>query len=151
MKHMVNSGVAFGLTSGDLAEDGASYHDTRRFYLDRVAYHLGTSVPWYAAWGNHDASDPRAPLRLASDMPSRFRPGYSPGHGSFTFTYSNCFYVCIDHVSQNVDISSGWLEKQLSSPKAVNARFRFVAIHVPPFCERWIDGSAFLRLSLIHI
>ena len=151
MKHMVNSGVAFGLTSGDLAEDGASYDDTRRFYLDRVAYYLGTSVPWYAAWGNHDASDPKASLRLASDMPSRFRAGYSPGHGSFTFTYSNCFYVCIDHISQNVDISSGWLEKQLSSPKAVKARFRFVAIHVPPFCERWIDGSAFLRNELVPL
>ena len=151
MKHMVQSGVAFGLTAGDLAENGNSYGDTRRFYLDRVATHLGTSVPWFAAWGNHDTSNPSAPLRLASDMPSRFRPGYSPGHGSFAFTYSNCFFVCIDHIYSNSDIANGWLEAQLSSPAARNARFRFLTIHVPPFCERWIDGSSSLRSGLVPL
>jgi phosphodiesterase/alkaline phosphatase D-like protein len=45
MKHMVAAGVSFGFTTGDMAEDGNSYADTRSFYLDRVARHLGTSVP----------------------------------------------------------------------------------------------------------
>lgn len=150
MRHMVNSGVAFGFTAGDLAEDGGSYSDTRDYYLDRVARHLGTSVPWFAAWGNHDTSNPSAPLRLASDMPSRYRAGYSPGHGSFTFTYSNCFFVCLDHFYQG-DITNGWLEAQLASPEAQNARFRFLGIHVPPYCERWIDGDATLRNNLVPL
>ena len=150
MKHMVSSGVAFGLTAGDLAEEGASYSDTRRFYLDRVARHLGTAVPWFVAWGNHDSGDPFAPLRLASDMPSRFRPGWSPGHGSYSFTYSNCFFVCIDHFYQQ-DVFAGWLESQLASTEAQNARFRFLAIHVPPYCERWIDGSQKLREKLVPL
>ncbi len=150
MQHMVTSGVDFGLTAGDLAEDGGSYSDTRHFYLDRVARHLGTSVPWFAAWGNHDSSNPNAPLRLASDMPSRYRPGFSSGHGSFSFQYADCFFVCIDHFQQN-DVDNGWLEQQLASEAAQSARFRFVAIHVPPFCERWIDGSAFLRANLVPL
>jgi hypothetical protein len=150
MKHMVASGVSFGLANGDLAEDGNSYSDTRSFYLDRVARHLGTSVPWFNAWGNHDTANPNSPLRLASDMPSRYRPGFSPGHGSFTFTYSNCFFVCLDEFYRT-EITNGWLEQQLASPEARNARFRFLGVHVPPYCERWIDGNATLRSTLVPL
>jgi len=150
MQHMVASGVAFGLTTGDLAENGGSYSDTRSYYLDRVARHLGTSVPWFAAWGNHDTSNPNSPLRLASDMPSRYRAGLSPGHGSFSFTYSNCFFICMDEFYKN-EITNGWLEAQLASPEAQNARFRFLGVHVPPYCERWIDGSSALRTNLVPL
>lgn len=150
MKHMARQEVAFGFTTGDLAEDGNSYSDTRSFYLDRVARFLGGSAPWFAAWGNHDSGNPNAPLRLASDMPSRYREGFSPGHGSFSFTYANCFFVCIDHFYQN-EITNGWLHDQLSSPAARNARFRFLGIHVPPYCERWIDGDAALRNTLVPL
>ncbi len=150
MKHMVEAGVAFGLTTGDLAEDGASYSDTRDYYLDRVATHLGTAVPWFAAWGNHDSSSPSAPLRLASDMPSRYREGFSPGHGSFSFVYSNCFFVCLDQFYQR-EITNGWLEEQLASPESEQARFRFLGVHVPPYCERWIDGDATLRRTLVPL
>lgn len=150
MKHMVASGVSFGLTAGDLAENGGSYTDTRQFYLDRVARHLGTSVPWFAAWGNHDTSNPNSPLRLASDMPSRYRAGFSPGHGSFSFVYADCFFLCVDNFQQN-DISNGWVEQQLASEAAQSARFRFLGVHVPPFCERWIDGSVFLRDNLVPL
>jgi len=150
MKHMVQSGVAFGLTTGDLAEDGASYSDTRDYYLDRVARHLGTSVPWFAAWGNHDSSSPTAPLRLASDMPSRYREGLSAGHGSFSFVYSNCFFVCLDQFYRQ-EITNGWLEEQLASPESRQARFRFLGVHVPPYCERWIDGDQALRSNLVPL
>lgn len=150
MQHMVASGVDFGFTTGDLAENGGSYSDVRGYYLDRVARHLGSAVPWFAAWGNHDTSDPNAPLRLASDMPSRYRPGLSPGHGSYSFTYANCFFVCLDHFFRT-EITDGWLEAQLASPEAQQARFRFVGIHVPPYCERWIDGSDDLRKNLVPL
>jgi hypothetical protein len=150
MKHMVQSGVAFGLGVGDLAEDGGSYSDTRDYYLDRVATHLGTSVPWFAAWGNHDSSSPTAPLRLASDMPSRYRVGLSPGHGSYSFVYSNCFFICLDEFYKS-EITNGWLEAQLASPESRQARFRFLGVHVPPYCERWIDGDATLRSTLVPL
>lgn len=150
MKHMVASGVAFGLANGDMAEDGNSYADTRDFYLDRVARHLGTAVPFFTAWGNHDTANPSSPLRLASDMPSRYRPGFSPGHGSFTFTYANCFFVCLDEFYRT-EIINGWLEEQLASPAAQAARFRFLGVHVPPYCERWIDGNATLRSTLVPL
>jgi len=150
MKHMAGSGVAFGLTSGDLAESGTSYSDTRNYYLDRVARDLGSVVPWYVAWGNHDTGDTHAVIRRASDMPSRYRPGLSSGHGSYAFTYANCFFVCLDWYYQ-AELANGWLEQALASPEAQRARFRFVINHAPPYCERWIDGDSTLRAELVPL
>ena len=39
----------------------------------------------------------------------------------------------------------------MASPEARHARFRFVGIHVPPYCERWIDGSDKLRKNLVPL
>jgi len=150
MKHMADSGAAFGLTSGDLAENGSSYGYVRSFYLDRVARHLGTSVPWYVAWGNHDTSETNAVIRRASDLPSRYREGLGAGHGSYAFTYGDCFFVCLDYYYQP-EIANGWLEQTLASPEAQRARFRFVANHVPPYCERWINGDGTLRDRLVPL
>ena len=150
MRHTVASGVDFGFTTGDLAESGSSYADTRSFFLDRVARHLGAARPYFIAWGNHDTGETNAPLRLSADLPSRFRTGFSPMHGSYAFTYANVFFVALDNYYQD-EISNGWLASQLASPLAQNARFRIVGIHVPPFCERWIDGSAALRTSLVPL
>lgn len=150
MKHMAASGADFGVNAGDLAEDGGSYGDTRSYYLDRVARHFGVKAPWFNAWGNHDASSPTAPLRRASDMPSRHREGFSPGHGSFSFTWGGIFFVCLDYFHQQ-EITNGWLEAQLASDEAQQARFRIVANHVPPYCERWIDGDATLRARLVPL
>lgn len=150
MKHLAAAGVAFGLTSGDLAEDGSSYGYAHSFYLDRVARHLGTSVPWYVAWGNHDSSATNAVIRRASDLPSRYREGLSSGHGSYAFTYGECFFVCLDYHYQP-EIANGWLEQTLGSPDAQRARFRLVVNHVPPYCERWLDGDAALRATLVPL
>jgi len=150
MQHMAATGVDFGFGVGDLAENGGSYSDTRNYFLDRVVRHLGTARPFFIAWGNHDTSSSTAPVRLATDLPSRFRSGFSPGHGSYAFTYANVFFVALDYYYQT-EITDGWLAAQLASPEAQNAPFRIVGIHVPPYCERWIDGSSTLRASLVPL
>lgn len=150
MKDMAARGVSFGVNSGDLAENGDSYSDTRDYYLDRVARHLGSKVPWFNAWGNHDSGNANAVIRRASDMPSRHRAGLSPGHGSFSFTWSGVFILCLDYFYQP-EITSGWLEAELASPAARSARFRIVCNHVPPYCERWIDGDSGLRANLVPL
>jgi len=86
-RHMASSGISLAVTSGDLAESGASYSDTRQFYLDRVAALLGTKVPWFVAWGNHDggpttvirqfASWLDTPEVLITDWPHMTVGGYS--------------------------------------------------------------------------
>lgn len=151
-RHMAASGVAFGLSAGDVVSSGTSYNDCRRYYLDNVARTLGPVAPWYVAWGNHDTRATNAPMRQASDMPSRYRPGFGSGHGSFSFTYANCFFVCLDH-DDNAALrgTNSWIRQTLESKAARRARFRIVAVHVPPYCERWVDGSKMLREVLVPL
>ena len=149
MLHMAQSGVDIAFTSGDLAEDGGDYTDVRRFYLDRVAKFLGQSVPFFVAWGNHEP-DRDDIIRQFADMPSKDRPGMDPGWGSFSVDYAGVHFVCIDYGTMREDIVD-WLEDDLKSRSARKARNTFLFIHVPPYCEMWIDGDEFLRKRLVPL
>lgn len=148
-RHMATNDIQLAVTSGDLAESGASYSDTRQFYLDRAARWLGTTVPWFVAWGNHDGGS-TAVIRQFADLPSQFRPGFAPGYGSYSFDYAGCHFICIDYYSASGDIAN-WLKSDLQSPANLNARFTFLFIHVPPYCELWLDGDATLRATLVPL
>jgi hypothetical protein len=149
MQHMVTNGVQFGVAVGDMAENGASYDDTRQFYLNRIPAGLGSDTPWFVAWGNHD-SDANAVIRKFAHFPSYQRPGYTPGYGSYSFNYANCHFICLDYASANADLAS-WLETDLQSTANQNARFTFLFVHVPPYCELWIDGSSHYRNTLVPL
>lgn len=157
--HMRQRQPRFMLGLGDHADDGNRYDRTRLSFLNRVPTVLGPGIPFFIAWGNHDGRDPLDPLRRAADMPSRFRTDsfspYTSGYGSYAFSYSDVFFVAIEHFNwfgQNdptsSDLTNGWLDMVLSSPEAQNARFRVVAIHWPTYCERYVDGNAALRMHL---
>ncbi|MDZ4857667.1 MAG: metallophosphoesterase [Candidatus Hydrogenedentes bacterium] len=147
MRHMAASDAAFGVACGDMAEDGGAYEDTRKFYLDRVARYLGTKKPFFVAWGNHD--DYRgAVLRKFASFPSEDIPGYDAGYGSYSFDYAGCHFVCIDYATQYPDIFH-WLEKDLKANQ--NAKFTFLFIHEPPYCELWIDGESTQRSQLVPL
>ncbi|MCB1124935.1 MAG: metallophosphoesterase family protein, partial [Verrucomicrobiae bacterium] len=148
-RHMAAHGVDFAVGVGDLAENGASYGDVRQYYLDRAALLLGPTVPWFVAWGNHDQGS-SAVIRRFNDLPSQDRPGFSPGYGSYSFDFAGCHFICIDHASRASDIAN-WLETDLKSEANQAARFTFLFIHVPPYCELWIDGDAGLRTSLVPL
>ena len=151
-QHMLSQGTAFGLGIGDESNDGSSYSTTKSAHLNRMCTILGSKVPFFIAWGNHDGSSPDNPVRLSADLPSRYRAGLSPGHGNYTFTYSDVFFVCLDVYYFNNEIGAGaWLENELSSPAARNARFRVLSVHYPPYCERWLDGDATLRTQLVPL
>lgn len=149
MKSMAASGIQFAVTTGDLAEDGHNYFDVRRFFLDRVATYLGTQVPFFIAWGNHDSYE-GATIRFFADLPSKHRPEFGPGYGSYAFTYAECRFICIDHASMFPDIT-GWLDSELQSEASQKARHRFLFIHIPPYCELWIDGHGELRQKLVPL
>ena len=101
------------------------------------------------AWGNHDGGSSTV-IRQFADLPSQQRPGYGPGYGSYSFDYAGCHFICIDYASSALDIAT-WLEGDLQSTANRNARFTFLFIHVPPYCELWIDGDAGLRAALVPL
>ena len=145
MDHMVAQGVEFGFSVGDLAEWGGSYSDTRNYYLDRIAEHLGQAVPWFNAWGNHDGPS-GVVMRNFADMPSEDRGGpYNSGFGSFSYEYGGVLFIAIDYFSDQ-DISNGYLESVLQAHP--DARFTVLGVHVPVYGERWINGNAGYRATL---
>lgn len=163
MKDLAARRPAFGLGLGDFASNGDNYASVRDSHLNRTVRHLGTKVPFYISWGNHDGNQPGDPLRLSADMPSRWRTDnlspHTPGFGSFAFEYGGVFFVCLEYFTTvagddaftrpDNDVTNGWLDAVLSSPEARAARFRVVAVHAPPFCERWVDGCSGLREHLV--
>jgi hypothetical protein len=148
-RHMATNGLQLAVTVGDLAESGYAYSDVRQYYLDRAAALLGPSVPWFVAWGNHDGGAD-AVIRKFADLPSRDRAGFGPGHGSFSFDFGGCHFICLDESSRTSDVLN-WLENDLRSAANRNAKFTFLFVHVPPYCELWIDGDALLRNSLVPL
>jgi Icc-related predicted phosphoesterase len=148
MAHMAASGVKFAVTSGDLAESGDSYTDTKYYYLDRVAKYLGQTVPWFNAWGNHDSGQ-SSEIRKFADMPSKDRGApYTAGYGSFSFDYAGCHFVCIDDLTRS---DFAWVQSDLQQAVANNARQIFLIVHRPPYSERWINGDAELRTNLVPL
>lgn len=150
MRHIAANGSRFAVTTGDLAESGNDYSGVQQFYLGRVARLLGRTIPWFVAWGNHDAAS-TSTIRKFADMPSKQRSGYTPGYGSFSFDYAGCHFICIDYLCLDTDIQSGWIRSDLESSASQNARFKFVFLHTPPYCERWYEGEASARTSLVPL
>ena len=151
LDHMVGEGIDIAVSCGDLAEDGGSYEDTRVFYVDRPVAHVGgQGVPFFNAWGNHDAGS-SAIIRLFADMPSKDRGApFHAGYGSFSFDYGGCHFICVDYLCESSDIP-GWVEQDLQSVEAQNARFTFLFVHRPPYCERWYSGQSNLRDDLVPL
>jgi hypothetical protein len=165
LRDMLERRLDFVLGLGDHAHDDNEYLPTRLSHLDRMCAVLGDRLPFYLAWGNHDGNSPDHPLRLAADMPSRFREDdfspHGPGFGSYSFRHAGVFFVCLEHFTCFAgphgfagrdpanDILNGWLDRELASHAARSAAFRVLAVHVPPFCERWIDGNDGLREHLV--
>ena len=147
--HMLGLGVDFAVTTGDLAELGILYNDARQYYLERVAWTLGQYVPYFIAWGNHDLG-PCAVIRKFADLPSQERVGFHPGWGSYSFNYAGCHFICLDDSVRVLDVLL-WLESDLKSAANWDAKFTFLFIHRPPYCERWVDGDQFLRKHLVPL
>lgn len=140
--------VDIAISAGDLAENGNSLNDTRRYYLDRVAKYLGPKVPWFNAWGNHDAG-PNGVIRQFADMPSKYRGNpFHAGYGSFSFEYAGCHFICIDYQDEH-DFT--WIENDFIKAVQKNARFIFVFVHRGPYYERWYDGEAVMRENLVPL
>lgn len=148
-EHMLGLGVDLGVTTGDLSPLGVVYRGAQRFYLDRVAETIGLVVPYFIAWGNHDLG-PCAVIRKFADLPSENRLEVAAGWGSYSFDYAGCHFICIDDSVRVLDILL-WLEDDLKSDANQNARFTFLFIHRPPYCERWVDGDEFLRNNLVPL
>lgn len=164
---MVNRQLNFGICTGDAAGTPSNYSGgVRPYYLDTTCKIVGKAMPFYIAWGNHDCYSGSLTLRQFAEQPSLFEEnaGYDPSYGNFHFYYGDCLFVFVewgltgagststsasplDSRDYNSPETQAWMADILSSPKAQQARFRFVFVHAPPFCELWSQDT-YLRAWL---
>ncbi len=139
MAHM-GQNVDIAISTGDMAEDGGSYSSVATYFLDRVAANLGpASVPYYVAWGNHCNYSGGTGIKPFAGFPAS---------GNYSFDYAGCHFVCID---DNHRTNYAWVESDLIQAVADNARFIFLFVHRPPYCERWISGDSGFQANLVPL
>ena len=135
---------------GDVV-DYNSYYWYETAFRPYVCDILGKQKPFFVAFGNHDEPETSLVHRAVQNS----------AMGSFSFNYGNAHFTCINYSQCNDGtlpsdghISSlplDWIEQDLSSDFAQNATWRFLFIHVPPFCERWFDGSSLMQTHLVPL
>jgi predicted phosphodiesterase len=136
---VANADIAVSV--GDIVDaSGYSYYtDTFRTYTCNV---LGKQKPFFVAFGNHD--EPFTSIVHKAVQNS--------GMNSSSFNYGNAHFTCISY-SDYADgtLPLAWIEQDLASDDAQNATWRFFFIHVPPYCERWFDGSLIMQQYLVPL
>ena len=135
---------------GDVVDD-SSYGLYTSAFRPYVCNILGKQKPVFAAFGNHD--EPSNSLVHKAMQNS--------GMHSFSFNYGNAHFTCIDYsdcvkgtLPSDGHIDSlplSWIQQDLSSDEAQNATWRFLFIHVPPYCERWFNGSSLMQTYLVPL
>jgi predicted phosphodiesterase len=134
MQTMVSQGCKFGVTSGDLAWSGYEYSWIEASFTKRIQRYLGSSIPFYVAWGNHDGNQ----WALARNFISQ-----PPSNSNYSFNYAGCHFTCIDAADFN---NFTWIANDLQA--AQGSKFIFVFCHYPPYCERWYAGEAQYQAQL---
>jgi predicted phosphodiesterase len=142
--------VDMAVSVGDIV-DNSSYYYYSTAFRPYAANILGKQKPFSVAFGNHD--NPSTSMIHKTIQNS--------GMQSFSFNYGNAHFTCINNsdcikgtLPSDGHISSlplDWIEQDLASEDAQNATWRFLFIHVPPYCERWFDGSLLMQTYLVPL
>lgn len=82
-------------------------------------------IPLVATSGNHDWFN-RRPNFYLHDRAKTY----------FAMTVAGARLIVLDSERENAG-QTAWLESELSSPAAIKATFRIIAVHVPPYIEFW--------------
>ncbi len=144
VENIIADNPAIVLNTGDIVADGDQRHEYKEMHFDPLRA-LGHYLPVYVAIGNHEwrgevhneAATFREYLAFPedSDVPV---PGLS-----FSVTYGDAFFLFLDntldggHFFQPLGRPPGpplwvWLNEQVNSEEAQNARWRFAFFHYPP-------------------
>ncbi|HPS56027.1 MAG TPA: metallophosphoesterase family protein, partial [Sedimentisphaerales bacterium] len=138
---MANSDTDFGLSSGDIVQN-TDWAYTKNPFLKYTLNKLARAKPIFIGYGNHDGS--------AASIERKFTE--QPTTANYTFTYGNAHFTVLDYATGYYNtVPVAWLQAALGSQEAQSATWRFLVLHVPPYCERWIDGSSVLRASLVPL
>jgi hypothetical protein len=131
----------FCFSTGDVSNAGNDSLDLRKVFIPNVLETIGSKVPFYESFGNHDVDAQWGGKDLIRNyiiQPADHNSDASKVSGSFAYVYGNSVFISIDWTRYNTDLApNGWLETFLKSSVSQQAKFRFIFIHCAPFYERW--------------
>jgi len=133
--------VDFCFSSGDVSNAGSDYSDLKNVFLSNTLDTIGSKVPFYISFGNHDVNaqlNGTDLIRQYVAQPADYNSDASKKSGSFAYVYGNSVFIAIDYARYSADLApNGWLETFLKSEVSKQAKFRFIFVHCPPYFERW--------------
>jgi predicted phosphodiesterase len=131
----------FLFNAGDISNTGNRRDDLGTVFLPFICGTIGSKLPFYTAFGNHDVGSHWGGgdlIRQYHDLPDELNSDPNAFDGSYLMMYSNVAFISIDWNRMESDLlPGGWFEKTLESRTVQHARFRFVFIHCAPYYERW--------------
>jgi hypothetical protein len=136
------------LSVGDTVSDGDVREQYKERYFDPIRF-LTHFIPRYAAPGNHDRRD----LELVNFRDYNMfpeQPGVHIPEATYSFTYGDAFFIVLDNTTQNLEFFWPihgtewplwiWLNEQVTSPAAQQARWRFLVAHYPATSACYEEG-----------
>ena len=145
---VINDAPNLMFVVGDLVGDGSFREQYKERFFDparRAAHYL----PRYAAVGNHDRKDEEV-VAFRDYLMFPEDPEVPQPETSYAFVYGDAFYLVLDNTLDHYDLFFplgtsepplyAWLKKQLASPAARKARWRFAFAHYPPDSNCREDG-----------
>ena len=130
--HMMSLKPDFAISTGDMS--GSSKYDAEigPLLVERTNRILGQYIPYYVAYGNHDAW-----CHAATPITRGY---FANSDGNRTLYRDGVLFVLIDYAELwNDGVTRAWLESVLSSTQARQAKFRVVVVHEPVYVDRWGD------------
>ncbi len=138
MRHVGESDDVFGIGVGDLVNNGADMKAWQSFFSTLSI--SGSEITFYLVPGNHDYDG--AYDDLNPTLFNRFvRNGGNNNY--FAWTYANCAFIALDP-NENFPVGIPeasaqykWFLEQLATQEWLEADWRFVLVHQPPFSQGW--------------
>lgn len=132
--------ATMSLVVGDTVGDGNNREEFKSLYYD-PARALAHTIPRWAAIGNHDRKDVEAVHYIDYHIFPE-DPNVPQAEISYSFVYGDAFFLVFDNTLDHYDfffpLTEGdeqplwtWLQEQVKSPTARNARWRFAFAHYP--------------------
>eukprot|EP01095_Lingulamoeba_sp_RSL-Kostka_P009499 TRINITY_DN3302_c0_g1_i1.p1 TRINITY_DN3302_c0_g1~~TRINITY_DN3302_c0_g1_i1.p1 ORF type:complete len:737 (+),score=227.14 TRINITY_DN3302_c0_g1_i1:143-2353(+) len=152
--HLEQMNADFMLMGGDYVDNGKELSQFNKYLWQPLSIqNFVQSIPTIIAHGNHDGESSYAYAYTGHPSPQDFnQPEY------FSFYYEGSHFITLNSNcdSKICPHQTKWLIETLSSQKSLDARFRLVMFHLPPFTELWdpregYNGEEFVQTEWVPL
>jgi len=155
-REKTSNDVAFIVNNGDIVNDGFEEQEWKDYFID-IVQPIATTVPYFAAIGNHDYGQ-RGECENFAEVFSMY---YKNCDFWYSFVYGNSIFIILDanlmthekefnFLKEQAERQYYWLEKTLKSASSdANIKHKFIFFHEAPFvsAEKLVFGLVTYHLD----